>query len=414
MINTLHPYHRESKAISYKISPTDENTVKNFEEITRRIQTFQDKLQQSQRNAIENFGASDIFIQPEKNIPQKDFLKIYKLNYSKLVMIYEKYLEDSAKSLQEAYEMYRENNEMGDQEISFDSVERPSGGKLIGLASDLRLSFDIEKVSMKDKDVSFEELDSYGVYVMDSEVAEDINKFIGRKQYSEWNFNGATKKLVKQDKSEEVYDEIQNLLEDTKNKKEFFKELSSKYLSSYEAHILYYFIKGYTNSMLFAYSCVHKELIDSIIEEFDINYLNIPQAGQILLSQDEIKINKNYQDMLENKNIEIIPEEEQKKILSYIGVSENTLSKMDSYGDSYYLREIEKVSEMYFQNKLTDKELQSYLWSPHYSDLTENGIYQIVQEGRKRREQNPEIVEDPEKIMYSNKKYIFPLIIPKF
>lgn len=415
MKTDLFPVGTRRELQKYKLKPVDEYEINKFKEYVSNFENQRKKMIKEFKNCVKDFNISKASYE-NVNLPEDDKKHVKLRLLGAVSASYNNYLfrdEDILDDFNQRVDIEREDQlrkslkvekvdykkgkvlvytSIGDEPIKFDIIEfyMPEDKK-----DDLIFSYkDLENLSEEERIEVLNKNNNISLAMSEQEMVESLNETVNRDQYSNWELTGTNRSFSQVRKEQKVYEEIEDYYKEASSLDEFIISLVG-HLTDHEATFIYMLLsdnlKDY-NTILYNYSLINSEIIDFIIENFNLNYSNIPQAGKIILSKDNLSFKNNrFVNKFKNKNS--LTKKDRKKIFKEIGVKKEKLDDYSNLNYNYYYKELEKLIELKRKNKLTGKEIKTYCYSPYLSDLTEDNIIDLIKEGRKIKNHLPEEIE---------------------
>jgi hypothetical protein len=395
----------------YKVSPLNENQENKFYNYYKEIEKSKKDIRQKIQNKVADFNVFDIDYSGNYSIPEDRMKQIYYNVLSDCYMSYNRYIYED-ETIIEDFKNRSSSSEELRYDVPVDYVDIESDLLLIYTKyNDTPLEFKINSFYIpEDDEMQDSPVFSYNdIYNMsnkeriskmndmsltlshtDEDMKKTLNNISGRKQYSSWSLEGFKRNYSEVRKENEAKNYVRNAFGEADSLEEFSDNLVGM-LTDFEALRVYCLLsdKMEENAILHPYGILGSELADLLIKEFNLNYCNIPQCGNIILSKKEFSFDKG-RFVRKFLNKEELSNSDRKQINRVLEDDEDKIQKFVDYSDEYSYREITKLAEMKSNNRITQKEIDSYSHSLYVSDLTEDGIFEIVKNGRRNKKKKPE------------------------
>lgn len=380
----IQPTHYDDTYYRRKVKPIG-STSSHFKKIQNNIKKLKRKIRNKQASRFSKFSISSVTVRNHNNLPIEPEISLLT---NKWFHVYSHYLNNDT-TLEKAKTNYNYQNTV--DSIKINDQFTKENGAFKTTVNGRKLAFSPtkktwEKAGSKDKQSKNIDFSKYTKFAIET-IPHDNKK-------TEWKIAAGyefpkPRKYRKESKvlTKNYSDIINKISNKTHNTTQIINTLANGYYANYELIPLIQLLHNIKNTILLKYGYNHPEIIDAIIEQYNLNYIHIPQTGFILISHKKIPIKQNKFTEKFPKKQTLTPKEK-KKILTQAEIPEN---RIKSYLNSktlgkHRLKEIELLSEMKHTSRLTNKEIKFYKFKNTHSDLTKKDLNNIIREGGKTRQ----------------------------
>lgn len=406
-----HPIGNRREFLMYKLSPANKTQEKKFKEYNNEIENFIENLRKDLESKINSFDIFDVELEDNDLIPYKERKRAYHTVLFDITTSYSNFLYKNENIL-EQYKQRKDSDELV-QDIPIKKVDINNNKLLLYTKyheSPLKFNIkefyipndnktddspvfsykNVENMSNEKRVELFNNMDSLRLLHTEKRLKESLNKRTNTKSYADWSLDAFQRRYSEVRKEEEAKNFVKNAFNNSNNDEEFILNLVGM-LTDFEALKIYCLLSENMeeDTILNPYGIIGSELSDFLIQKYNLNYVNIPQIGRILLSKKDFPFNNNkFVQKYHNKKR--LNKKDKTQIYKALGYDKFTIKKFLEHSQEYKFREITKLTQMKKEYKITQKEINSYAYSLYTSDLTEEGIFKIVKDGRHNRKHMPD------------------------